>query len=244
MSEPDDPSTQLPPPPSSGEPPGAGRNRRLGPIAPVLVAILAASALGSVYYFFTRGTHGRVPTAAGSSAPRKTGVAILPFPPVPGAEEVAWVGEAAFYFLPLALEDSTELRVLSPERLRDLAKGDLPAAPAAQRDLAKRGGADFFLTGEVSGKSGEAHIKARWIEAASGEELESWEVDGIRPDNLGIKLDEIYTRLRQGLRLASGGIHPTAAGFPGARQGDRDTFLPRVLGAFHQGGPGRVPQSS
>ena len=200
MSEPSDPAT------ASGSSPGPTPGRRgLGPLAPLLVAILALTAVASITYIFTRGARGRSPGASGPAMARKAGVAVLPFPPASGAEEAAWVGQAAFQFLPLALENSADLRVLTPERLRDLAKGDPPTALPAQRDLARKGGADFFLRGEVSGKPGAATLKASWIETASGREAESWTVEGIGPDNLGRKMDELYAHLRKALRLEAPG---------------------------------------
>ena len=198
MSEPSDP-------PIAPDPAAAPGRRGLGPLAPILVAVVALAAVAIVAYIFTRDSRSGRPEASGPAAARKTGVAILPFPPVPGAEEAAWIGQAAFQFLPLALEDSAELRVLTPERIRDLAAGDPPAALPAQRDLARKGGADFFLRGEVSGKPGAATLKASWIETASGREAERWTVEGIGTENLGRKMDELYAHLRKALRLGAPG---------------------------------------
>jgi tetratricopeptide (TPR) repeat protein len=201
MSESPDSSGSLGPPEAPEPPPGNRRGRPLGPAAPLLVVLLAVAALASIAYFFTRGAPGPRSRKASGSVSRKTGIAIFPLVPSPGAEEVAWVGQAAFQFLPFVMEDSADLRVLTPERLHDLARGDPPEVLSEQRELAQRGGADFLLHGEVSGKPGEAALKASWVEAGSGREMARWEVSGIRPDNLGRKLDELYAHLRQSLRL-------------------------------------------
>jgi len=206
MSEPFEPSIAPSPAAAPGFSSGPAPGRRgLGPMAPLLVAILALVAVASVAYIFTRGVRGRRPEASGPAAARKACVAILPFSPASGANEAAWVGQAVSQFLPLALENSADLRVLTPERLHDLAGGDPPTALPAQRDLARKGGADFFLRGEVSGKPGAATLKASWIETASGREAESYTVEGIGPENLGRKMDELYAHLRKALRLEAPG---------------------------------------
>ncbi len=204
MAETPDPSIPSGPPGGAGSsaPSGGGGRRRLGPAAPLLVGVLALIALASVYYFFfARASHGRPSSPASPVAEQKPCIAILPFSPAPGSDEVAWIGQAVPQFLFLALEDSPDLRVLTPERLRDLAHGDPPAALEAQVGLARTGGVDFLLRGEVSGKPGAASLKASWIEVASGRESQSWSLDGITPQNLGQKLEEIYGNLRRSLRL-------------------------------------------
>jgi len=227
MSEPSDPSTEQTPAAAPGLSSGPAPVRRgLGPLAPLLVAILALAAVASVAYIFTRDGRGRRPGVSGPAAALKPGVAILPFPPASGAEETAWVGQAAFQFLPLALENSTELRVLTPERLRDLSGGDPPTALPAQRDLARKGGADFFLRGEVSGKPGAATLKASWIETASGLETERWTVEGIGPENLGRKMDELYGHLRKALRLeAPGSTEPPLVSLVPVKEAPTRSYL-------------------
>jgi tetratricopeptide (TPR) repeat protein len=207
MNEPSD-SSIPPQPPPAGEPDPRARRRRLGPLAPLLVVLLAGAAIASSYFFFTRGRR-PLPGTAVAPAARKTCVAVLPFPADPGSEEAAWMGQAAFGFLPFALEDSADLRVLTAERLHDLSRGDLPPSVAGQIDVAKRGGADFLLRGQVTGKAAEASLKVFWIEMPSGRELDRWSVEGIHPDNLGRKLDEIYTRVRSNLHLRVEEAGPT-----------------------------------
>jgi tetratricopeptide (TPR) repeat protein len=196
------PAEGFPGVPAPPRPGGGGSGVRFRILALLAVLLLAG---GSVYYFFTRGAGGPAGGAAVPEAGRRTVVAIMPVTAGPGSGEMAWVGQAVFEFVPFSLENDADLAVLSPQRLQDLAGVALPSTAEAQRELARRGKADFFLTGEVTGRPPAAGLKASWIETATGREQAAWSVEGITPENLGHKLDDLCARLREALKLSAPG---------------------------------------
>src|SRR3989442_14163771 len=124
--------------------------------------------MGALFLFFEAGgTPREFWRPAGA---RKTVVAICPPRPAAGSGEAKWYGQAVAEFLPFALEGSSEVRVLSPMRLRDLEGSSPPTTPSAQRYVARRGGADFFLQGEISGVPPSVALSVAWMEAATGRE--------------------------------------------------------------------------
>ncbi|HEV8335618.1 MAG TPA: tetratricopeptide repeat protein [Candidatus Polarisedimenticolia bacterium] len=193
-------SADVPAPPQPGGGGGSGIRFRILALAAVL--LLAG---GSVYYFFIGRARGPAGGAVAPEGGRRTVVAIMPMSPGSGSGEMAWVGQAVFDFVPLSLENDADLSVLSPQRLQDLAGPALPSAAEAQRDLARRGGAVFFVSGEVTGKPPAAGLKVSWIETATGREQAAWSIDGITPENLGHKLDELCARLREAMKLSAPG---------------------------------------
>ncbi|HMC83309.1 MAG TPA: tetratricopeptide repeat protein [Candidatus Polarisedimenticolia bacterium] len=183
-----------PPPEDAGPRPGLGR------LAPLLVAgAILASGVSAYFLFFRVGG-----TPRESSRPigaRKTVVAIFAPLPAAGSGEAKWYGQAVAEFLPFALEGSSEVRVLSPMRLRDLEGSSPPTTPSAQRDVARRGGAEFFLQGEISGVPPSVALSVAWMEAATGREVSRWQYDGVTPEILGRRLDDVHARMRRALGL-------------------------------------------
>jgi tetratricopeptide (TPR) repeat protein len=159
------------------------------------VAIVVVAALGSAYFFLRHRSWGK----AGEQAPHKTTLVVVPFRAASGSESLAWVGEAVPIFESLALEESLDWKVLTPERVYDLSKPAGLGSSQAELDMARKGGADFLLRGEVSGAPGAARLKASWVQVASGKELASWTVEGIAEDSLGNKLDEIAAQVSKAL---------------------------------------------
>jgi tetratricopeptide (TPR) repeat protein len=172
--------------------------RPLGKGAIFLVAgvLLAAVALA---FFFFRGSLRMSSTqeSAGEKAARKPCLVVVPFRPSGDSQASAWIGEAVQVFLTLRLEDSIELKALTPERVFDLSSPTGPISPEAELEMAKKGGADFLLRGEVSGAPGSVQMKASWVEVSSGKEREQWVVEGISESSLGRKLDELAKHVRK-----------------------------------------------
>jgi len=168
----------------------------------LLVAGVVLVALATAYLLFFR-TPGPARRGEDGEASRRIGVAVFPFRPIAGAGEVAWYGQAVAVFLPLALEEDFDLRVLTPERLHDLFRGTLPPELPGQTELARKGNTDYFLRGEVSGSSKAVTLTASWVETRSGKETNRWVVEGITPETLGRKLDDLHARIRSALRLAA-----------------------------------------
>ena len=172
--------------------------RPLGRGAIFLVAgvLLAAVALA---FFFFRGSlrMSSTPESEGEKAAKKPCLVVVPFRPSGDSQASAWIGEAVQVFLTLKLEDSIELKVLTPERVFDLASPAGPSSREAELEMAKKGGADYLLRGEVSGAPGSVQLKASWVEVSSGVEREQWVVEGISEATLGRKLDELAKHVRK-----------------------------------------------
>ncbi len=164
-----------------------------------MVVFLVAAALLTAYFTFLRDHRRTAP--ADHAASGRVGVAVFPFTPATGKDDLAWYGEAVAEFIPLALEASPGLRVLTRERIHDLAGGTFPPSAGAQLELAKKGKVDYLLRGEVAGGAQGVTLNALWIEAASGRELNRWVLEGVSPENLGRKLDDLFGRLRSALNL-------------------------------------------
>src|SRR5437867_4063769 len=119
--------------PETSNRPGGRRAGARG-LAPLLVAGVVLVALATAYFVFFR-TPGPARRGGNGEASRSIGVAVFPFRPAAGAAEVAWYGQAVAVFLPLALEEDLDLRVLTPERLHDLSRGNLPPELPGQMQL-------------------------------------------------------------------------------------------------------------
>src|SRR5213594_3271194 len=178
----------------------AARRPGLGRLAPLLVAGAVLAAGVTAYFLFHR-AGGAARDSSGIVGARKTVVAIFAPLPAAGSGEAAWYGQALAEFLPFALEGGSELRVLSPMRLRDLGGSSPPTTPSAQRDVARRGGAEFFLQGEISGVPPSVALSVAWMEAATGREVSRWQYDGVTPEILGRRLDDVHARMRRALGL-------------------------------------------
>ena len=177
----------------------AGENRKpLGKKAIALVVGIALAAL-LIALLVVRATGSKSLGLAGAQDSGKPCLVVVPFRAAGGSEAVSWMGESVPVFLTLSLEDDPDLKVLTPERVYDLTRPATLSGEAAELDMAKKGGADFLLRGEVSGGAGGAALTASWIKVSSGKELEHWAVGGLKEESLGFKLDELATHVRQAL---------------------------------------------
>ncbi len=172
--------------------------RPLGKGAILLVAgVLLAAVAGA---FFFRGSL-KMATTAESEGAKKPCLVVVPFRPSGGSQESAWIGDAVQVLLSLSLENLLELKVLTPERVFDLSKPSGPTSRESEMEMAKKGGADYLLRGELSGALGSVQLKASWVEVSSGKEREQWIVEGISENSLGRKLDELAAHVRKALGL-------------------------------------------
>jgi tetratricopeptide (TPR) repeat protein len=172
--------------------------RRPGIAAIAAVAGVILVAIAGAYLAFR--DSGAPPPDRSAAAPRRLQVAVFPFAASPGSD-IAWYGLAPAHFLPWVLEEDSGLQVIGPQRIRDLAGGDVPAGSEAQRELARKAGADFFVRGEVRGDPGAVMLRAVCVETATGREAGRWQAEGVSPETLGGRLDELHAGVRQAMGL-------------------------------------------
>ena len=179
-------------PPSPRKPLGKG--------AILLVAGVLLAAVAGAFVFF-RGSLKSLSPMSQSVGAKKPCLVVVPFRPSGESQESAWIGDAVQVFLSLSLENILELKVLSPERVFDLSKPSGLTSRETEMEMAKKGGADYLLRGEVSGAPGSVQMKASLVEVKSGKEREHWVVEGISENSLGRKLDELAAHVRKALDL-------------------------------------------
>ena len=164
-----------------------------------MAGVLLAAVAGAFVFF--RGSLKMAGPTAESAGDKKPGLVVVPFRPSAGSQESAWIGDAVQVFLSLSLENILDIKVLTPERVFDLSKPTGLASPEAEMEMAKKGGADYLLRGELSGAPGSVQLKASLVEVSSGKEREHWIVEGISESTLGRKLDELAAHVRKALGL-------------------------------------------
>ena len=183
----------------SQRPSAPAPRKPLGKGAILLVAGVLLAAVAGALVFFRDSLPSVSPRAgsAGGGEARKPCLVVVPFRPSSDAQASAWVGDAVQVFLSLSLENILELKVLTPERVADLTRPAGLASADAELEMAKKGGADYLLRGEVSGAPGAIQLKASWVEVATGKERQQWIVQGIAENTLGRKLDELAEQVRK-----------------------------------------------
>ena len=178
-------------------PPAPRRPLGKGAIFLVAGVLLAAVAMAFVFFRGSLRMASLTPESAGGKAAKEPCLVVVPFRPSEGAQDLIWIGDAVQVFLSLTLEDNIELKVLTPERVYDLSSPTGPDSREAELEMARKGGADYLLRGEVSGATGSVRLKASWVEVASGKEREQWLLEGISESTLGARLDELAKHVRK-----------------------------------------------
>ena len=168
------------------------------------------------------------PTAAQETAsdagPAVPTVAVVPFVNISAAPADDWMGAGFAETLAADLERLTAVSVVGRGGPRAEtgapAGGTLPAGPRALRDVGRRRGADWLVTGGYQRLGEQVRVTARLVDAETGTVLAGAKADGAAGDVFALQ-DRIGADLTRALApLADGGPPLALAGGAGGGNGD------------------------
>ena len=184
-------------------------NRRL--VAPGILLVLLSP--GEAVHTQDLGLRAETAAPESANATPRT-IAVVPFTNLAGQRDDDWIGVGISETVTADLERYRQLSVVGSERLFDVATAATSNAlllgdEVAARDVARRLGVSWLVTGGFQRLEDELRITARIVNVESGDVVETVEVDGPLNDVFDLQ-DRVVADLREGLARIDQGESTTS----------------------------------